>query len=137
MAEQTLLVFPNHAEVRMARAAALLEEGWVREATKEATDALPDLNTRPDAWLVMSNCLWEQGEADAAIEKTQEALRLEPWQTRTRLILAERLLSVGRLAEAWRVIDPAIHLFPDHPLVLSVASAIQIAIDQTSHRSSP
>lgn len=106
---------PDHAELALARAELLLDDGRLHEARTESRRALEAMPSNPWAHLVFAEVVWQQGEADPAIDALLEALRLAPTDLPIRLQLTAWLLEVGRHAEARRTVTPAARLFPDDP----------------------
>ena len=72
--------------------------------------------------------LWEQGDADPAIDALLEALRLNPTDLPVRLQLTTWLLEVGRNAEARRTISPAAKLLPELEEVQALAGRAEEAV---------
>jgi Flp pilus assembly protein TadD len=124
-----LLVHPDHAELALARASLLLAEGRAEAAGMEALRALEAMPGQPWAHLVYAETLWEQGNADPAIDALLEALRLAPTDLPTRMQLTTWLLEVGRNAEARRMISPAAKLLPDIEEVQQLAQAAEAAVE--------
>ncbi len=112
-----LFLHPDHAELALALAEMLLEDGRAEAAEVEALRALEAMPGHPWAHLVYAEVLWEQGEADPAIDSLLEALGLEPTDLPVRMTLTTWLLEVGRNAEAKRTMAPAARLLPDAPEV--------------------
>lgn len=124
LADEALAAYPDHAEVRLARARVLGARGELEVAAVEAEAALEALPTSPHAWRVAADCQWALGNADAAIERLQEGLLLAPWQSALRATLVDRLLQVGRRAEATRIARPLLRALPDDPDVQVLAARI-------------
>ena len=123
-----LVLHPDHAELSMARAEMLLSDGRVDEAHAEISGAMDALAHHPWAHLVLAEVLWQQGQADRAIDALHEALRLAPFDLPVRMQLAQWLLDVGRNAEARRTIAPAGRLLPEEPEVQKLYAAAQRAV---------
>lgn len=119
LAEQFLAEYPDHAELVLIRADLLLRAGRADEAASEARWALERMPREPWAWLVASRTRWALGDADAAIDLLTEALALDRLDLGLRLELVDRLIEVGRRAEAKRALAPARRLLPDHEAVLA------------------
>ena len=124
-----LVLYPDHAELSVARAEMLLEDGRVEDALEEVEGAMSDLAGDPWAHLVLAEVLWRQGEAERAIDALHETLRLAPYDLPVRMLLSAWLLEVGRNAEARRTIAPAARLLPDEPKVQTLAAETQAAVD--------
>jgi choline-sulfatase len=72
------------------------------------------------AYALYGRVLWELGDADAAIDALQEALRLDPYPAPVRIELVSNLLEMGRAAEAVRVSAPLARMLADHPAAQEV-----------------
>ncbi len=115
LAEEFLVAYPDHAELVLARASILLDDGRVEEAADEALWALQRLPRNIMAYIVSSEALWQLGEADEAIELLRAALDMERRALDLRLTLVDWLMEVGRVAEARRTLLPVWRLEPDLP----------------------
>ena len=124
-----LVLHPDHAELAVARAEMLLEDGRVEDARVEVEGAMDALASHPWAHLVLAEVLWQQGEADQAIDALHEALRLAPFDLPVRMQLAQWLLEVGRNAEARRTIAPAGRLLPEMVEVQELYAEAQRAVE--------
>ncbi len=124
-----LVLHPDHAELALARAEMLLDDGRVDDAVAEAEFALAAMPHHPWAWSVQAQTLWAQGEADRGIASLQEALRMDPLDLGNRITLTHWLLEVGRAAEAVRTVAPAARLLPDEPAVHALYAQAKGALD--------
>lgn len=129
LADSYLAVYPDHAELRLNRAAFLLAEDRLNEAWEEGRAALEQMPRSPWAYTTAAQIRWAQGEADHSIDLLQEALKLDPLVLPVRALLAEHLLEIGRSAEAVRTIAPATRLLPEDPALAELHSRAQAALD--------
>jgi arylsulfatase A-like enzyme/tetratricopeptide (TPR) repeat protein len=119
-ADRYLLQYPDHAELILTRAELLLADGRAADALVDAEAALDQMAWSPMAWALVGRCRWALGDADTALDALQEALRLDPFHLPVRAAYTERLLEVGRNAEAVRAVAPVARLFPDDPVVAAL-----------------
>lgn len=113
LADEFLVIYPDHAELSLIRAELSIAEGRLDQALVEARRGLETMPYSPWAHTVVGQALWELGRADDAIERLQDALRLDPYQASVRLRLVDCLLEVGRYAEAVRIVAPLARLLPE------------------------
>ena len=128
LAEQVLLAYPDHAEVRLVLAEIHLLDLRYEAAQAEALAATRRMPGSPWAQSTLAQALWELGEADEAISALQEALALDRFNLPVRVRLTECLLEVGRAAEAHRTIQPVHELFPEDPALAELAARAQRAL---------
>jgi tetratricopeptide (TPR) repeat protein len=129
LAERFLGIYPDHAELALARAEIVLMNGQTAEALAEAAWALQRMPRSPHALAVHARALWAAGEPDPAIDRLSEALRQDPTALDSRLLLVAWLLEVGRNAEAVRTIAPAARLLPDEAAIQALSSQAQQALE--------
>ncbi len=128
LAERYLVTYPDHAELALVRAELLLADGRTAEALQDSTWALGRLPRSSRAHGVQAEALWASGQADLAIERLGDALRMDPVALEPRLRLTEWLLEVGRSAEASRTVAPAARLLPDDARVADLSRRTQDAL---------
>ncbi|PID18245.1 MULTISPECIES: tetratricopeptide repeat protein [unclassified Sporosarcina] len=100
---QLLLVFPGEAQLKIDRAAALLELGEEDEALLLLTDISPDEEEYVQALLAQADYYQMVGLAETALSKVREAAGLAPHEPVIQLAQAELLLDSGRYSEAVRI----------------------------------
>lgn len=98
-----LLVFPDEAQLKIDRAAALLELGEEDEALLLLTEIGPDEEEYVQALLAQSDYYQMVGLAETALAKVREASELAPHEPVIQLAQAELLLDSGRYSEAVRL----------------------------------
>ncbi len=128
LADRFLGIYPDHAELALVRAELLLGDGRTDDALLDSTWALSQLPMSPRAHGVQAKVLWATGEADDAIERLQDALRIDPRALNLRLLLAEWLLEVGRNAEAVRAVAPAARTMPEDPTIKALMERAEEAL---------
>jgi arylsulfatase A-like enzyme/tetratricopeptide (TPR) repeat protein len=119
--------FPDHPQQSLARAELLLPE-QPGAALHEIAHALDEQPGNAWAHLLLGEALWASGDADAAIEVMQRALRIDPYQSAIRVPLVRCLLEVGRNAEAARVAAALARLLPDDPQVQELYRSASLAV---------
>jgi arylsulfatase A-like enzyme/cytochrome c-type biogenesis protein CcmH/NrfG len=129
LAATYLETYPDHAELLLIRAELALADGRLREAGAYAERGLEQLPRNVWAMSTSAQVLWAQGEADPAIERLQDALRLDPYHVPLRAVLTECLLEVGRNAEAVRTVRPVARLFPDQAELQALHARAGLALD--------
>lgn len=115
LAEDSLAIYPDHAEILSIRAEIQLGDGRPDLAWPDARRAAQSLPYDPWVRYVAARCLWELGRSEEAIVELQDALALAPFAMDIRATLAGCLLDVGRNAEAVRMLRPLTRIFPDDP----------------------
>lgn len=128
LAERFLAIYPDHAELALARAELVLAARDTEEALSEARWALQRMPRSPHALAVHARALWSAGAADQAVDRLSEALRLDPGALDQRTLLTQWLLEVGRNAEAVRTIQPAARLLPEHGIIQALAVQAEEAL---------
>ncbi|MEK4024406.1 tetratricopeptide repeat protein [Sporosarcina sp. FSL W7-1283] len=98
-----LLVFPDEAQLKIDRAAALLELGEEDEALLLLTEIGPDEEEYVQALLAQADYYQMVGLAETALAKVREASELAPHEPVIQLAQAELLLDSGRYSEAVRL----------------------------------
>lgn len=98
-----LLVFPDEAQLKIDRAAALLELGEEDEALLLLTEIGPDEEEYVQALLTQADYYQMVGLAETALAKVREASELAPHEPVIQLAQAELLLDSGRYSEAVRL----------------------------------
>lgn len=98
-----LEVFPDEAQLKIDRAAALLELGEEDEALLLLTDISPDEEEYVQALLAQADYYQMLGLAETALSKVREAAELAPFEPVIQLAQAELLLDSGRYSEAVRI----------------------------------
>jgi len=119
--------FPDHPQQSLARAELLLPE-QPGAALEEIAHALDEQPGNPWAHQLLGEALWASGDADAAIEVMQRALRIDPYQSAIRVRLVSCLLEVGRNAEAARVAAALARLLPDDPQAQDLYRSASLAV---------
>jgi len=119
--------FPDHPQQSLARAELLLPE-QPGAALEEIAHAIDEQPGNPWAHQLLGEALWASGDADAAIEVLQRALRIDPYQSATRVRLVGCLLEVGRNAEAARVAAALARLLPDDPQAQDLYRSASLAV---------
>ena len=102
---QLLVVFPDEAQLKIDRAAALMELGEEDEALLLLTDISPDEDEYVQALLAQADYYQMLGLAETALSKVREALTLAPHEPIIQLAEAELLLESGRYSEAVRIYE--------------------------------
>lgn len=100
---QLLLVFPDEAQLKIDRAAALLELGEEDNALLLLTDIKEDEEEFVQALLAQADYYQMLGFAETALSKVREASALLPHEPVIQLAEAELLLDSGRYSEAVRL----------------------------------
>ena len=100
---ELLAVFPDEAQLKIDRAAALLELGEEDEALLLLTDISPDEEEYVQALLAQADYYQMLGLAETALAKVREAATLAPHEPVIQLAQAELLLDSGRYSEAVRI----------------------------------
>lgn len=100
---ELLTVFPDEAQLKIDRAAALLELGEEDEALLLLTDISPDEEEYVQALLAQADYYQMLGLAETALAKVREAATLAPHEPVIQLAQAELLLDSGRYSEAVRI----------------------------------
>ena len=100
---ELLAVFPDEAQLKIDRAAALLELGEEDEALLLLTDISPDEEEYVQALLAQADYYQMLGLAETALAKVREAAALAPHEPVIQLAQAELLLDSGRYSEAVRI----------------------------------
>ena len=100
---ELLVVFPDEAQLKIDRAAALLELGEEDEALLLLTDISPDEEEYVQALLAQADYYQMLGLAETALAKVREAAALAPHEPVIQLAQAELLLDSGRYSEAVRI----------------------------------
>jgi tetratricopeptide (TPR) repeat protein len=113
LADQYLLVYPDHVQLVLIRAELEIAGGRPDLALADASWAVWREPRWPWALAVQAQALWELGRPDESLDALAEALRVAPTDMALRVRLAENLLEVGRNAEAVRIAQPVARLFPD------------------------
>lgn len=98
-----LMIFPDEAQLKIDRAAALLELGEEDEALLLLTDISPDEEEYVQALLAQADYYQMLGLAETALAKVREAAALAPNEPVLQLAQAELLLDSGRYSEAVRI----------------------------------
>ena len=134
LASDFLEVYPDHAELMLVMAELYLLDSRHDEALFEAEAALEQMPYSAWAWSTVADAHWELGDADRSIEALQEALRLSRFNLPIRMRLTDRLLEVGRNAEAVRTIRPVASLLPDAEAVQALSLKAHEALDEERAR---
>ena len=100
---ELLVVFPDEAQLKIDRAAALLELGEEDEALLLLTDISPDEEEYVQALLAQADYYQMLGLAETALAKVREAAELAPHEPVIQLAQAELLLDSGRYSESVRI----------------------------------
>lgn len=111
----------------LARAELLLPE-QPGAALEELAHAIDEQPGNPWAHQLVGEALWASGEADAAIEVMQRALRIDPYQSAIRVRLVRCLMEVGRNAEAARVAAALARLLPNDPQAQDLYRSASLAV---------
>ncbi|MFH1464497.1 MAG: sulfatase-like hydrolase/transferase [Pseudomonadota bacterium] len=125
-----LEVYPDHAELLLTRAELCLRDERLQEAWGYAERGLEELPHSVWALSTAARVLWARGEADAAIERLQDALKLDPYNVPLRVLLTEDLLEVGRNAEAVRTVRPVALLFPEQAALQALSARAGLALEE-------
>ncbi|MBT3220132.1 MAG: tetratricopeptide repeat protein, partial [Proteobacteria bacterium] len=110
MADEFLIVYPDHAQIMLIRAEMSLLDERPDLALEDAQQALKETPFSPWTRVVVAQAMWQLGQSDKAIEHLQDALNLDPHNAEVRVRLTECLLDVKRNAEAVRIIAPLARL---------------------------
>ncbi len=129
LAAHYLEIYPDHAELLVTRAELALQAGRLDEADHYAQRGLEQLPRSTWAQSISAQVLWARGDADRAIERLQDALRVDPYHLHLRAILTDCLLEVGRNAEAVRTIRPVARLFPDQQQLQTLHARAMVALE--------
>jgi predicted Zn-dependent protease len=124
-----LEVYPDHAELLLTRAELCLQDGRLQEAWDYAQRGLVELPHSVWALSTVARVQWERGEADGALERLQDALKLDPYNVPLRVLLTECLLEVGRHAEAVRTVRPVAQLFPEQAELQALSARASLALE--------
>lgn len=127
LANEFLLIYPDHAELVLLQAEMLLMQEMYDQALEPAERALQEMPWSAWAHTIMGQALWETGQPDPAIDRLKDAVRLHPYDARIRLRLSDCLIEVGRNAEAVRILAPLAELFPENE---EIAEKHQQAVEQ-------
>lgn len=100
---QLLIVFPDEAQLKIDRAAALLELGEEDEALLLLTDIEAHEEEYVQALMAQADYYQMLGLAETALAKVREAATLAPHEPVIQLAQAELLLDAGRYSEAVRI----------------------------------
>ncbi|MDV6377683.1 tetratricopeptide repeat protein [Sporosarcina sp. GW1-11] len=120
---QLLLVFPDEAQLKIDRAAALVELGEEDDALLLLTDIKEDEEEFVQALLAQADYYQMLGFAETAIAKVREAAALAPHEPVIQLAQAELLLDSGRYSEAVRIYNK-LHETNDELAGVSITSRL-------------
>ncbi|MCC7053103.1 MAG: tetratricopeptide repeat protein [Gemmatimonadaceae bacterium] len=105
---------PDLAQVRVALAAMLREDGRVREAEKELMHALESVPTFHDAARALAELRVDVGRPSDGMQALVRPLRANPRDPDLLVALAEALLALNREEQALHAIARAAAVAPDH-----------------------
>ncbi|PIC63252.1 hypothetical protein CSV79_12600 [Sporosarcina sp. P13] len=120
---QLLLVFPDEAQLKIDRAAALIELGEEDDALLLLTDIKEDEEEFVQALLAQADYYQMLGFAETALAKVREAAALAPHEPVIQLAQAELLLDSGRYSEAVRIYNK-LHETNDELAGVSISSRL-------------
>jgi tetratricopeptide (TPR) repeat protein len=106
---------PDLAQVRVALAAMLREDGRVREAEKELMHALESVPTFHEAARALAELRVDVGRPSEGMQALVRPLRANPRDPDLLIALAEALLALNREDQAVHAIARAAEVSPDHP----------------------
>lgn len=106
---------PDLAQVRVALAAMLREDGRVREAEKELMHALESVPTFHEAARALAELRVDVGRPSDGMQALVRPLRANPRDPDLLVALAEALLALNREEQAVHAISRAAAVAPDHP----------------------
>lgn len=99
---------------------ASLERGQPQEAEAALTKAVKTCPTDPDARRYYAEALWAKNARPEAVAQLEEACRLSPEDTSTRVRLAEMHLAMGRIDLARTTAEQVIDLSPKLPAAWAI-----------------
>lgn len=135
LADQFLLMYPDHAELSLLRAEMLLANQRPEAALIDAKRALDKMPFSPWAHTTYAQAQWELGNPDPAIEALTDALKLNPYNHHVRMRLANCLLEVGRNAEATRMSAPLARLLPEDETAQELYLRAKAALEAERNKS--
>jgi tetratricopeptide (TPR) repeat protein len=115
MARRVLKADGEHRDARLVLANALLDQGRIADALKEALAILQTYPDSAEAWFLAGFAQAQSGQRASAERSLTEALRLDADLVDAHRVLGELLLLRGQRAEARTHLDHAITLAPDDP----------------------
>jgi tetratricopeptide (TPR) repeat protein len=111
-------VFPaiNDSTDHAERAVALILQGDLQGAEKEARLALSSSSTRPLAYATLGSIRFQQKKLDASRQYLEKAIQLNPHLLGARLTLGQVYALQGRTRWARQMFQQALRMDPDNPL---------------------
>ncbi len=110
-----IAAFGGQAQAALQRAAALVQEGRLDEADRQARLALSDPATRAAACSVLGAIRVQQDRLAEGVELLQEAIRLDPHLLGARLNLAQLYTLQGHYNRSLELAQPALAAFKQSP----------------------